>query len=373
MDIHPAEEEHFMTRNILALFSAVALACIAVCADADAAGQNEAGGFDHAQEMHVQTFALVRDMSGADDLDVIIDWYGLDLIGDMPADGAAALILPIFYPMLLELFEADEDDAGNPVIRGDLKTKHLLNDGEVFLMPLEYAETMPKQAVRLTDMDSKMQRIWFPLRSGKDDSLPLDPGFVAFTLPVPEPIADSPLSRRDLSLIQENLLRLWDLGISALDGPPDNAFVVENTLRALMLENSGSAGERRNIFIEKGQLDQAAQQFLGYSVSEHFAPEGFTLAGDRYFADMNAIRAGNEYWPSELGDIRYHRLAKVTETATEESGALLLSGRLRRYKTKPDGDVTLWNESDFTLRIAKDGDTDNWRIIGFSATSNPMG
>ena len=213
MDIQPAWKEHFMTRNIPALFSAVVLACIVACADADAADQNEADSFDHGQEMRVQTFALVRDLAGTDDLDVIIDWYGLDLIGDMPADGAAALILPIFYPMLLELFEADVDNAGNPVIRGDPKTKRLLNDGEVFLVPLEYAETMPKQAVRLTDMDSKMQQTWFPLRSGKDGSLFLDSGFVAFTLPVPEPLADSPLSRRDLSLIQENLLRLWDLGI----------------------------------------------------------------------------------------------------------------------------------------------------------------
>lgn len=334
----------------------------------------------------VQPLAMIHELGDMSELDAITGSYRLNRIGDMPEKGAACLILPLIYPIKLELFEAGVSDEGLPEIRGDARAVHILNDSDALVLPLVFTEYTPNQALRLTEMDSGRQCIWFPLRSGEDNSLQYIAGLIPFTMPIPEPIAKAPLSRGDLLLIQDNVLRLWDLGVTNIENPLDNAFVVENTLRSLFLQHSetlaaGNGAEdrpdrnwrRREIFVEKEQLEKEAREFLGYSVSEHFAPEGFTIANDRYFTNADFSVAANEHWPSHMGETRYHRLAVVTEVAMEDDGNVMITGFLQRYKTDADGATMLWNDSEFKLRVRKDDSLDSWKIFWLKTIPQPMG
>jgi hypothetical protein len=174
--------------------------------------------------------------------------------------------------------------------------------------------------------------------------------------------------------------------VDEIDGPPDNAFIIEKTLLSLLLPsadyhdansqpNAPISAQMRELAIQKGTVEQAALELFGLPISEHSAPDGAILNKDVYYVDLSILYVdeNNRYRMRKQG-IRTQNVSTLAGVEAKADGSYALHGVLESYRIEGyHYPPLLWRESEFQARVRRDADSGKWRIISLLLIDQSMG
>lgn len=188
------------------------------------------------------------------------------------------------------------------------------------------------------------------------------------------------ISLRDELLMKHTIHTLWDMGLVTI-GNSGSAALCQNTLVFLSRGRFGSENryeqpdrftnipEEYNNFIKKEEVEKTALNVFGGWIDKNDLSQHVFLGSQGYYFDFLPILDG-AVLNYELIDLP--SFVEVTSKHADKNGAVILNGKLRRFKMMDDGEVIIWSAATFMARFspAEGGD---WKLDSFVITEEAMG
>lgn len=187
------------------------------------------------------------------------------------------------------------------------------------------------------------------------------------------------ISLRDELLMKHTIHTLWDMGLVTI-GKSSSETLCQNTLIFLSRGRFGSENryeqpdrftnipEEYNNFIKKEEVEKTALNVFGGWIDKNNLCQYVFLGSEGYYFDLLSLldTAQLNY---ELIDLP--SFVEVTSKHIDNKGAVILDGKLRRFKMMDDGEVIVWSQATFMARFSpNEGD---WKLDSFVITEEAMG
>lgn len=188
------------------------------------------------------------------------------------------------------------------------------------------------------------------------------------------------LSLRDELLMKHTIHTLWDMGLVTI-GKSSSETLCQNTLIFLSRGRFGSENryeqpdrftnipEEYNNFIKKEEVEKTALNVFGGWIDKNNLCQYVFLGSEGYYFDLLSLldTAQLNY---ELIDLP--SFVEVTSKHIDNKGAVILDGKLRRFKMMDDGEIIIWSAATFMARFSpvEGGD---WKLDSFVITEEAMG